>query len=109
MKKLSFVLAFAIVVMLTAIVTKTAVSGSSTHSSSKMISAIQVEIFSAQLPNRPGRTKDPSETREWIIADLQAKVNNALSKHESVTVQWLQHSAACKYGSFTQLTAIVSY
>ena len=105
MKKFSLVALVLSIIVMAAITT----TRSSTLDSGKKTSGIQVEILSVQFLNGPGYTRDPSEKRRKIIADLQTRVNNVLSEHESATVQWLQQSTASVNGSFTQLTAIVSY
>jgi len=70
---------------------------------------MEIEIFSAQLLNGIGKTHDPREQRETAITELRNSVNEFLKKHPGAIVQWLQHSAASNWGSFTQITAVVSY
>jgi hypothetical protein len=68
-----------------------------------------VEIFSVQLLNKPGYLSDPAEDRDAQIGDLRVKVNGLVSGRPGARVEWLQSSAASQHGSYTQLTAIVTY
>lgn len=70
---------------------------------------MQVRIFSMQLLNRPGYKVDPADERQTAISSLEFQINDFLEKHSRATIQWLQDSASSEYGSFTQLTAIITY
>lgn len=68
-----------------------------------------VSIFSAQLMNKPNYETDPAEQRENALETLEHEVNDVLVAYPTATVEWLQSSAACKYGAYTQVTAILRY
>jgi hypothetical protein len=73
--------------------------------------AKRVKVFSVQLLNKPGYVDDKAESRARGIAELEKQVDAFLYECRQVetAVEWLQTSAACKWGSFTQITVIVTY
>ena len=71
--------------------------------------AKKVKIFLIQFNNTisEGETKEQTEAKK---TEIEEAVNAYLELHEGAKVKWLQSSGAGKItGSYTQLTAIVSY
>ncbi|MEK7083050.1 MAG: hypothetical protein AAB972_02670 [Patescibacteria group bacterium] len=67
-----------------------------------------VKILSVELSNSP-RTKKTNQQRQEVIIEFEALVNDFVRFHPG-TITWLQSSESnsCA-GSYTQLTAIVTY
>ncbi len=71
-----------------------------------------IQVFSVELKNKPGYGANAvgiAKEREEAISRFQLEVNEFMQVHPEASVVWLQSSGASKYGSFTQLTAIISY
>ena len=71
--------------------------------------SMTVKILSVELSNSP-RTKKTDQQRQEVIIKFEALVNDFVSLHLDATITWLQSSDSnsCA-GSYTQLTAIVTY
>ncbi|GEM_PF-5966039 len=70
-----------------------------------------IEIFSIELPNIYGERKNLPNLRDSLSTEFQKLINQVLSAKSQLnpTVTWLQSSAASTQGSFTMLTAIITY
>ena len=66
-----------------------------------------IRIVSRELLNTPGYRNTPDQVPVTTV--VEEEVNQLLKDHPGATVTWLQSGGAGKYGSFTQLTAIVSW
>ena len=70
--------------------------------------SMTVKILSVELSNSP-RNKKTDQQRQEIITEFEALVNDFVKLHPG-TITWLQSSDSNSYaGSYTQLTAIVTY
>ena len=69
----------------------------------------QVKIFSSELRNSPGYTETHDAQRDMAVKQMEAQVNELLARYPTATVGWYQTSASGSHGSFTQLTAVVSF
>ena len=67
-----------------------------------------VKILSVELPNFP-HNKKTDQQRQELITEFEALVNDFVSLHLGATITWLQSSGASTHGSYTQLTAILTY
>lgn len=68
-----------------------------------------VKIFSVELSNTP-HTQESQQKKQELITEFEALVNDFIQSHGNITTTWLQSSDSNSYGgSFTQLTAIVTY
>lgn len=68
-----------------------------------------VKIFSVELSSTP-HTRESQQKKQELITKFEGFVNDFIQSHTNTTTTWLQSSDASSFGgSFTQLTAIVTY